>query len=252
MPPILELRQLAKRYGGVEALRGVDLSIESGQVLAICGENGAGKSTLIKVVSGAHARSAGSMCLHGREVSWNSPHDALAHGVTTIYQDLALAPRLSVWQNIFIGSEIRRRILPGCHVLDKPAMRAGARDYLQRLHQRITDVDRAVEGFSGGQRQAIAIARALRWEARLVIMDEPTAALGVAETAEVLALIHHLKAQGVAVLLISHSMEDVVRVADRVVILKAGRVAAQGPAADLSATSLAQAVMTGIWPSGPH
>ncbi|MFA7578574.1 ATP-binding cassette domain-containing protein [Castellaniella sp.] len=252
MAPILELQQLVKRYGGVQALMGVDLDVQPAQVLAICGENGAGKSTLIKVVSGAHPPTSGRMRLNGREVHWSSPHDALVNGVTTIYQDLALAPKLSVWQNIFIGSEIRRSILPGCHILDKAAMRAQALEYLQRLHQRITDVDRPVEGFSGGQRQAIAIARALRWEARLVIMDEPTAALGVAETAEVLALIQHLKAQGVAVLLISHSMEDVIQVADQVVILKAGRVAARGATAELTPASLAQAVMTGVWPSAPH
>jgi ABC-type sugar transport system ATPase subunit len=168
--------------------------------------------------------------------------------VATIYQDLALAPRLSVWQNVFIGAELRRRIFPGLRVLDKPAMRAKTAELLRRLNQDIDDVDRPVSDFSGGQRQAVAIARALLWQARIVIMDEPTAALGVKETARVLALIEQLKQEGVTVLLISHNMEDVVRVADRVVILKAGKVAAQGAANGLAPSDLAQAIMTGVWP----
>jgi ABC-type sugar transport system ATPase subunit len=245
---VLELVGLAKHYGAVKALQGVDLQAYAGEVLAICGDNGAGKSTLIKVVSGAHASSAGSMRLFGRDVRWSSPHDALASGVATIYQDLALAGRLSVWQNIFIGSERRRKIFPGFALLDKKTMRAEAVRYLKRLNQNIDDVDRPVIDFSGGQRQAVAIARALRWKARLVIMDEPTAALGVKETAEVLALIGHLKAEGVTVLLISHNMEDVINVADRVVILKSGQVVAQGATAGLAPAQLAQAVMTGHWP----
>ncbi|HEU0230735.1 MAG TPA: ATP-binding cassette domain-containing protein [Burkholderiaceae bacterium] len=248
MTPVLELHGLAKRYGAVDALKGVDLTVHEGEVLAICGDNGAGKSTLIKVVAGAHPRSAGAMRLSGRDVQWRSPHDALVNGVATIYQDLALAARLSIWQNIFIGSELRRRIAPGCLLLDKKAMRTQAAGYLRQLNQTIDDVDRPVSDFSGGQRQAVAIARALRWKAKLVIMDEPTAALGVKETAEVLALIGQLKTQGVTVLLISHNMEDVVRVADRVVILKAGRAVAGGPTAGVSPTSLAQAIITGCWP----
>src|SRR5690606_24790043 len=153
------------------------------------------------VVSGAHPRTAGSLLLFGKEAGWSSPHDALANGVATIYQDLALAPRLSIWQNIFIGSELRKRVLPGLNVLDKKSMRELAVEYLRRLNQDIDDVDRPVADFSGGQRQAVAIARALRWNARIVVMDEPTAALGVKETAKVLALIHHLKKEGVTVLL---------------------------------------------------
>ncbi len=248
---ILELRQLTKRYGAVQALRGVDIDVREGEVLAICGDNGAGKSTLIKVVSGAHAMSSGQLLLSGRALRWSSPHDALSNGVATIYQDLALAPRLSVWQNVFIGAELRRRVLPGLHVLDKRSMRTQTLAYLQRLNQDIDDVDRPVSDFSGGQRQAVAIARALRWQARIVIMDEPTAALGVKETARVLALIQQLRNEGVTVLLISHNMDDVVQVADRVVILKAGRVAAQGPVEGLLPAALAQAIMTGEWPAGP-
>src|SRR5690606_31095222 len=184
--------------------RGVDMHANEGEVLAICGDNGAGKSTLIKVISGAHSQTSGTLSLSGREVQWSSPHDALANGVATIYQDLALAPQLTVWQNVFVGAEIRKTLLPGLRILDKKRMRAGAVEYLARLNQEINDVERPVSDFSGGQRQAIAIARALRWNARIVIMDEPTAALGVKETAKVLALIEQLKATGVTVLLISH------------------------------------------------
>ncbi|MBP6018864.1 MAG: sugar ABC transporter ATP-binding protein [Burkholderiaceae bacterium] len=248
MTKVLELENLTKSYGAVQALKGVDLHAYAGEVLAICGDNGAGKSTLIKVISGAHARTSGQMRLHGREVRWSSPHDALVNGVATIYQDLALAPRLSVWQNVFVGAEIRKPLFPGFNVLDKKSMRASAADYLARLNQTIDDVDRPVADFSGGQRQAVAIARALRWNASIVIMDEPTAALGVKETAKVLALIQHLKTEGVTVLLISHNMEDVVQVADRVVILKAGRVATQGNVSGITPAALAQAVMTGEWP----
>ncbi|TCV01521.1 monosaccharide ABC transporter ATP-binding protein (CUT2 family) [Paracandidimonas soli] len=245
---VLELEGLTKSYGAVQALRGVSLHANEGEVLAICGDNGAGKSTLIKVISGAHAQTSGTLRLNGREVRWSSPHDALVHGVATIYQDLALAPQLSVWQNVFVGAEIRKTLFPGFSILDKKRMRAGAAEYLARLNQNIDDVERPVADFSGGQRQAIAIARALLWNASIVIMDEPTAALGVKETAKVLALIRHLKDTGVTVLLISHNMDDVVQVADRVVILKAGRVAAQGALEGISPATLAQTVMTGEWP----
>lgn len=250
MSKILELEGLTKSYGAVQALRGVDLYANAGEVLAICGDNGAGKSTLIKVISGAHPPTSGKMRLQGHDVRWSSPHDALAHGVATIYQDLALAPRLSVWQNIFVGAELRKSLFPGFSILDKKGMRAGAVEYLARLNQSIDDVERPVEDFSGGQRQAIAIARALRWNARIVIMDEPTAALGVKETAKVLALIRQLKESGVTVLLISHNMDDVVQVADRVIILKTGKVVAHGALNGMTPSGLAQAVMTGEWPQG--
>ena len=158
MKKILELRGLKKNYGAVAALKGVDLHAFEGEVLAICGDNGAGKSTLIKVISGAHAKSAGDLRIFGQAVDWSSPHDALVHGVATIYQDLALAPRLSIWQNIFVGAEILKRLLPGVNVLDKATMRSQSAEFLTRLNQDIDDVDRPVADFSGGQRQAVAIA----------------------------------------------------------------------------------------------
>lgn len=244
--PILSLRDIAKSYGAVEALGGVDLDVAQGEVLAICGDNGAGKSTLIKIVSGAEMPTRGTMAIGGSAVRFASPQDALAAGVATIYQDLALAPRLSIAANVFMGAELTRPLLgPFLRVLDKARMAREARDYLKRLAIEIEDMATPVERLSGGQRQAVAIARALRWNARVIIMDEPTAALGVRETAKVLDLIRRLKETGHTILLISHNMADVVAVADRVVILKNGRKVADRPVAGLEAADLARLVMTG-------
>lgn len=220
--PIYALRAITKNYGAVQALRGVDLDVFAGEVLAICGDNGAGKSTLIKIMSGAEEPTGGTLRLKGQEVRFRSPHDALSQGVATIYQDLALAPRLSIAANVFLGAELTRRV-GLLTMLDKRRMAVEARGYLERLSIRIEDVSRPVERLSGGQRQAVAIARALRWNADVIIMDEPTAALGVKETAQVLDLIRHLKAEGRTVILISHNMRDVVALADRIAILKGGR-----------------------------
>jgi simple sugar transport system ATP-binding protein len=246
--PLLRLAGVAKSYGAVQALRRVDLDVFAGEVLAICGDNGAGKSTLIRIVSGAHEPSAGRMELDGRQVAFRSPLDALKAGVATIYQDLALAPHLAIWQNVFVGAELTRRCLPGVAVLDKRRMMDEARSYLARLKVDIPDTDRPVEMLSGGQRQAVAIARALRWNARLVIMDEPTAALGVAESRQVLGLIRELHRGGTTVILISHNMADIVEVAMRVAVLKSGRKVADLPAAGLSADDIAHLVMTGQLP----
>jgi ABC-type sugar transport system ATPase subunit len=241
----LETRGLAKAYGAVQALRGVDFSAQQGQVTALCGDNGAGKSTLVRVLSGAHAPSAGEVLVFGKAVRFTGPQDALRQGIATIYQDLAIAPSLSVWQNIFMGAERTRTVLPGMKILDKAAMRAESARLLIGLNQQIPDMDRPVIELSGGQRQAVAISRALLWQARVIIMDEPTAALGVKETAEVLALIRRLRGAGVTVVLISHNMEDVVAVADRIVIIKGGRKVAEGSTRGLSAWDIGQAIVTG-------
>lgn len=251
MPPLLRLAGVSKRYGAVEALRPVDLDVHAGEVTAICGDNGAGKSTLIRVVSGAHEPSGGRMEFEGREARFRSPEEALRAGVATIYQDLALAPRLSVWQNVFVGAELTRRLLPGVWRLDKRAMREASRRYLARLRVELPDCDRAVERLSGGQRQAVAIARALRWQARLVVMDEPTASLGVAESRQVLDLIRELRRDGATVILVSHNMTEVVAVATRVVVLKGGRKVADRPAAGLDPERLAQLVTSGAAPGAP-
>lgn len=246
----LEARGLTKSYGAVQALRGVDFTAARGKVTALCGDNGAGKSTLIRVLSGAHEPSSGQVLLGGAPVRFAGPHDALLQGIATIYQDLAVAPSMSIWQNIFMGAELVRTLLPGLRVLDKRAMRRKAAQLLSGLDQDIADMDRPVSELSGGQRQAVAIARALLWQARIIIMDEPTAALGVKETAQVLALIGRLKQAGATVILISHNMEDVVAVADHVVILKSGRKVAESGAAGLSARELGHAILAGALPQG--
>jgi ABC-type sugar transport system ATPase subunit len=248
LEPLLRLVGIGKRYGAVEALQGVDLAVDAGEVVAICGDNGAGKSTLIRIVSGAHEPSAGRIEIDGRPVTFGSPIDALGAGVATIYQDLALAPRLPIWQNVFVGAELTRPLLPGVRILDKRAMRDASSRYLARLKVEISDTDRAIERLSGGQRQAVAIARALHWNARLVIMDEPTAALGVAESRQVLDLIRELHRGGTTVILISHNMAEVVDVATRVVVLKGGRKIADLPTAGLTADGLAHLVMLGQLP----
>ena len=242
--PILRLRGVAKRYGGVSALGGVDLDILPGEVLALCGDNGAGKSTLVRIVSGAETPDAGEVLLRGRPAAFRSPHDALEKGVATIHQHLALAPRLSIWENVFMGAELRRRIGPVA-LLDKARMRREAKGYLARLSVGIEDMGRPIEGLSGGQRQAVAISRALLWNAELIIMDEPTAALGVKETAQVLGLIRALKGEGRTILLVSHNMADVVSVADRVAILRAGRKVADRPVAGLAPEDLSRIIITG-------
>ena len=241
---VFSLKGIGKDYGAVRALRDVDLDVFAGDVLAICGDNGAGKSTLIKIMSGAQAQSAGTMALRGREVTFRSPHDALAQGVATIYQDLALAPRLSIAANVFMGAELTRSLLlPFIRVLDKRRMADEARGYLERLSVRIEDMDRPVERLSGGQRQAVAISRALRWNAEVIIMDEPTAALGVKETAQVLDLVRRLKAEGRTIIFISHNMRDVIAVASRVAILKGGRKVVDRAIAGLSADDISHMIM---------
>jgi simple sugar transport system ATP-binding protein len=244
---VLEIKGLAKSYGAVDALKGVDLAVGKGDVLALCGDNGAGKSTLIKIVSGAQPPSAGTILLKGQPVAFASPHDALARGIATIYQDLALAPRLSIAENVFLGAELEKTVLklPFLSMLDKTRMRAEAAAYLTRLGIEIPDTRVPVEQLSGGQRQAVAICRALRWNAELIILDEPTAALGVRETQRVLDLIRRLRDGGHTIILVSHNMSDVVAVASRVAILRGGRKIADTPVAGLDADRLAHMVMLG-------
>jgi ABC-type sugar transport system ATPase subunit len=242
--PLLQLKGVSRHYGAVRALDCVDLEVRSGEVLGLCGDNGAGKSTLVRILSGAAVPTAGSVTLDGAPIRFRSPADALACGIATTYQDLALAPRLSIAQNIFMGGELIRgpRVLG---LLDKRRMRREAKTWLARFNFAVSDMDRPVSDLSGGQRQAVALARALRWNARLIIMDEPTAALGVTEGRAVLDLIRALRRDGVAVLLVSHNMDDVVTVTDRVAILKTGRNAALFETRDVTAAALAQAIITG-------
>ncbi len=242
-PPILELRDITVAYGALKAIDGIALALRGGEVLGVCGDNGAGKSSLMKVIAGAQPPSAGEMLIDGARVELMSPRDALARGIAAIYQDLALAPRLTIQENVFMGAELTRgRWL---HLLDRATMRARAAEYLARLKIDMPSTDTAVARLSGGQRQAVAIARALRWNARLIVMDEPTAALGVRETERVLALIRSLAQSGVAVILVCHNMDHVLAVATDVLVLKQGRRVASLGARGLSAQALSQMILTG-------
>lgn len=214
--PVLSLRGISKSFGAVQALSGVDLDIGPGEVVALVGDNGAGKSTLVKVLSGVHPPDSGEVLFEGKPVRLTSPAEAQAAGIATVFQDLALCENLDVTANLFLGREMRRRNL------DDIAMEVRARELLTELSARIPSLKAPVSALSGGQRQTVAIARTLLGEPRMIILDEPTAALGVAQTAEVLNLVDRLREKGLAVLMISHNMEDVRAVADRVAVLRLG------------------------------
>jgi D-xylose transport system ATP-binding protein len=221
--PILEVDGAIKRFGAVVALRGVSLTLRAGEILALLGDNGAGKSTLIKCISGAHRLDGGTIRVGGQRTSLRSPLHARHHGIETVYQDLSLFDNLSVVGNFFAGRELTAP--PGTRFpgwLRKRAMAAQVAGRLAELEVNIPDVHVPVGLLSGGQRQAIAVARAVDFATRLVILDEPTAALGVRETRNVLRLVKRLPEQGVAVLIISHNLEQVAEVADRVVVMRRG------------------------------
>jgi ABC-type sugar transport system ATPase subunit len=224
--PLLQARSITKRFGALQALADVDVDIHAGEVLAILGDNGAGKSTFIKILSGAYEPSAGTLLLDGAPVTFASPQEAADVGIATIFQELALSENLSIAENVFLGRELVRRVL-GVPFLKRQAMKQKVAELLHTLEAHISDPDAAVGRLSGGQRQAVAISRALNLNARLVIMDEPTAALAVAETRKVLQLIRRLAEGGRAVILISHNMHDVFEVADRIIVFRRGRKIAE-------------------------
>jgi fructose transport system ATP-binding protein len=223
--PILEARGLVKRYGHVVALNGADFELYPSEILAIIGDNGAGKSTLIKALSGALQPDEGEIQLDGDRVHFRSPRDARDAGIETVYQDLAVAPALDIASNIFLGRERRRRgpLGLGLRLLDKPAMRREATRHFAELRIGVQSMTQAVENLSGGQRQGVAVARAATWAQRVVIMDEPTAALGVKETRQVLDLIRRVRERGLPVILISHDMPHVFELADRIHIMRLGK-----------------------------
>jgi fructose transport system ATP-binding protein len=244
--PVLEAHGLVKRYGHVTALNGADLELYPGEILAVIGDNGAGKSTLIKSLVGAVAPDEGEIRLDGRPVHFRSPIDARRAGIETVFQDLAVAPSLDIATNIFLGRERRRRGVLGklLRLLDKPQMRREARAQLDQLKIGIQSIGQAVETLSGGQRQGVAVVRAAAFAQRVVIMDEPMAALGVKESGMVLELIRNVRDRGMPVILISHDMPHVFEVADRIQIMRLGRRAA---VVTPQSHSMAQAVaiMTG-------
>ncbi|MFL6087156.1 MAG: ATP-binding cassette domain-containing protein [Mycobacterium sp.] len=223
--PVLSARGLVKRYGNVTAIRGSDFDLFPGEVLAIVGDNGAGKSSLIKALTGALIPDDGTITLNGEEIRFGSPADARNRGIETVYQTLAVSPALDIATNLFLGREIRRRGLLGrLHVLDRNAMRIQAKEQLDALGiATVQDITQPVESLSGGQRQAVAVARAAMFGKMLVIMDEPTAALGVRETEHVLDLIKRIRDKGLPVILISHDMPAIFEVADRIHIHRLGR-----------------------------
>ncbi|WP_298855627.1 ATP-binding cassette domain-containing protein [uncultured Ruegeria sp.] len=226
MEPILKGRNLVKRYGKVTALDHCDFDLMPGEILAVIGDNGAGKSTLIKAVSGAVAPDEGDVWLEGQKVNFHSPIDAREAGIETVYQTLAMSPALSITDNMFMGREIRRKGALGSlfRMLDRPAMEKFARDKLSELGlMTIQNINQAVETLSGGQRQGVAVARAAAFGSKVIILDEPTAALGVKECRRVLELIQDVKSRGIPIILISHNMPHVFEVADRIHVHRLGK-----------------------------
>jgi simple sugar transport system ATP-binding protein/D-xylose transport system ATP-binding protein len=233
---VLSLRGISKHFGAVAALTDVDLDVSAGQVVAIVGDNGAGKSTLVKVLAGVHRPDAGMVTFADQPVTIGSPSDAHSLGIATVFQDLALCENLNVVENLFLGREIRRGRL------DEVAMETRSWELLRQLSAKIPTVRIPVASLSGGQRQTVAIARSLLGDPKIIILDEPTAALGVEQTAEVLNLIERLRERGLGVIMISHNMEDVRAVADRIVVLRLGRNNGVFDAAEVSTEDLVAAI----------
>ncbi|GAA3429810.1 ATP-binding cassette domain-containing protein [Streptosporangium sandarakinum] len=241
MTPVLELRGIDKSFGPVQVLHDVDFSVHPGEVTALVGDNGAGKSTLVKCIGGIHAIDSGEYLFDGKNVQINSPRDAAELGIEIVYQDLALCDNLDIVQNMFLGREHRRGI-----VLDEDTMEEMAARTLESLSVRtVKSIRQHVSSLSGGQRQTVAIAKAVLWNSKVVILDEPTAALGVAQTAQVLELVRRLADQGLAVVLISHNMNDVFAVSDRIAALYLGRMAAQVRTSDVTHAQVVELITSG-------
>ncbi|WP_405162505.1 ATP-binding cassette domain-containing protein [Nocardia sp. NBC_01499] len=242
---VLQADGLVKRYGGVEALRGANFAVSAGEVVALIGDNGAGKSTLVKCLSGAEQPDSGRILLDGKQVVLNTPTAARKLGVETVYQDLAVAPDLDPAANLFLGRELVRKGLAGrLGMLDRTAMRAQAVEHFRRLGVTLQSADVPIGSLSGGQRQSVAVARAVMWASKVVFMDEPTAALGVVQRERVLDVIRRVAGEGIAVVLISHNMPEVLAVADRIEVLRLGRRVARFTAAEATLEQLVGA-MTG-------
>jgi D-xylose transport system ATP-binding protein len=245
--PLLQLRGIGKSFGPVRALTDINLDIPLGQVTALVGDNGAGKSTMIKTISGIWEPSHGQLIWQGRTVHFRSPRDATDAGIATVYQDLALCDNLDIVQNMLLGHEVLGRT----RLLDEISMEKTAKRTLADLRvTSVRNIRQPVGSLSGGQRQSVAVAKAVMLDARLVIMDEPTAALGVSQTALVLDLIKRLAGRGIAVLVISHNLTDVFEVADRIAVLYLGRLATVGPASDYDTSTAVHWMTTGTGPNG--
>jgi D-xylose transport system ATP-binding protein len=247
--PLLECRGIEKRFGAVEVLKGVDFSVHSGEVMALVGDNGAGKSTLIKCVAGIHPTDGGEVFFEGEKTHIHGPKDAARLGIEVVYQDLALADNLDVVQNMFLG---REETYGALRQLDETSMEQRASDTLKSLSVTTLDsVRRTVAGLSGGQRQSVAVAKAVMWNSKLVILDEPTAALGVAQTRQVLDLVKRLGQQGLAVVIISHNLHDVFEVADSITVLRLGKDVARFKTKDTTQQAVVQAITAGAMEKVP-
>jgi D-xylose transport system ATP-binding protein len=242
--PMVEMRGISKRYGGVHALESVDFDVWPSEIHGLVGDNAAGKSTLIKILSGAVAMDEGAITFGGQPAHIKSPRDAKALGIETVYQDLALADNLDVPSNLFLGRELMRKG-PGGWFLDLARMREEARTLLERLKIHLPNLRQRLRDMSGGQRQCVAIARSVYFNARLVILDEPTAALGVKETERVMDLVAQMRAHGLAVVMISHNLNHVFHLCDRITVLKTGRVAGSRRIAETTREEIVRLILTG-------
>ncbi|MFY1635959.1 ATP-binding cassette domain-containing protein [Solwaraspora sp. WMMB335] len=239
--PLLQLHGIDKNFGPVQVLRSVDFAVHAGEVTALVGDNGAGKSTLVKCISGIHPIDHGKIVFNGRPVTIHNPRDAASLGIEVVYQDLALCDNLDIVQNMFLGREKRSGI-----ILDEATMEQMAADTLAGLSVRtVTSLRQHVASLSGGQRQTVAIAKAVLWNSKVVILDEPTAALGVAQTAQVLELVRRLADNGLAVVLISHNMNDVFAVSDRIAALYLGQMVAQVRSTEITHAQIVELITAG-------
>lgn len=248
---VLEIRGLTKHYGGVHALNDADFDLEPGEHVAIVGDNGAGKSTFVRNLTGVEQRTRGSIKFYGEEVSFDSPLEARDAGIETVYQNLALADELDVPANIFLGREKTKFNLGPFSWMDKKAMRRESEELLQKTGVKIPDLTQSLRGMSGGQRQCVAISRAAGWGEKLIIMDEPTAALGIQETTRVENIIRGLKEQGIPLILISHNLRQVFNLVDRIIVFRQGRIVGNVIAKNTTGNEIVS-LITGASDQGVH
>ena len=245
-PELLKLRGVSKNFGAVQALTDVDFDLKAGEVVALVGDNGAGKSTLVKILSGSSSPSSGDIWVDGEAVNLHSPADATEAGIATVYQDLALCDNLDVIGNLFLGRNIERRLGP-FRILDRIAMEKRTWEVLDSLGVKtLRDVRAPVATLSGGQRQSIAVARSVMWHSKIVLLDEPTAALGVEQTAQVLALVKSLREANLGVVLVSHNLSDVFAVSDRIAVLRLGRSVASFNTNEVTTDEVVSAITRGV------
>jgi ABC-type sugar transport system ATPase subunit len=241
--PVLEVRGVTKRFGALVVLRGIDLVLHPGEVLGLVGDNGAGKSTLVKILSGFHRQDGGEVLIGGERVELNSVADARAHGIETVYQDLALIPQLPVYLNLFLGHELTT--MGPLRLLDKKGMRKLSRQYLDEIHVRVPSVDAEAEQLSGGQRQAVAVARAVRAATKILLLDEPLAAMGARESRLIVDLVKDLAASGrVSIIVIDHNYAHLFELCDRINVMQEGRIATDQPVRETSIEQLTELMVS--------